>query len=238
MTTRGGTPPRRSSPTCGDVFAGRLRSVVAYGPAVEGEDEAPLTCLALVDSLGVSDLEACAQLAHAVGAPRPGHAAHPAGRRSSAARSTRFRSNTAEIIRAHERVFGDDPFDGITISREDLRRACETQVKSHLVHLREASSRRGGRPQAIAELVAHVGAGVRGAAAQRGAAERRRLDGARRRHARGRARRRPPRRHRRPTCWRSSGRQRFRPTTTPRGSSRSTSPPWSSSRAPSTAWRA
>ena len=42
-----------------------------------------------------------------------------------------------EIVRAHARVFGDDPFDGIPLAPEDLRRACETQVKGHLLHLRE-----------------------------------------------------------------------------------------------------
>jgi hypothetical protein len=41
------------------VFGDRLRSVAAYGPHVEGDTTVPLTCLALVDSLGLADLEAC-----------------------------------------------------------------------------------------------------------------------------------------------------------------------------------
>ena len=45
------------------VFADRLHSVVAYGPKVEGAGDGPLTCLALVDSLGIGDLEACASMA-------------------------------------------------------------------------------------------------------------------------------------------------------------------------------
>ena len=45
------------------VFAGRLQSVVAYGPSIEGASEAPLTCLALVESLGMGDLEGCARRA-------------------------------------------------------------------------------------------------------------------------------------------------------------------------------
>jgi len=44
-------------------------------------------------------------------------------------------------------------FDAASISPEDLRRACETQIKSHLVHLREGFIESGGRPQAIADLV-------------------------------------------------------------------------------------
>ncbi len=58
-----------------------------------------------------------------------------------------------EIIRAHQRVYGSDPFDGVAIAQADLRRACETQIKSHLVHLRESYVEAGGRPQAIADLV-------------------------------------------------------------------------------------
>ncbi|MSO84185.1 MAG: hypothetical protein EXQ53_12975 [Acidobacteria bacterium] len=134
------------------IFAGRLRSLVAYGPRVEGEGDAPLTCLALVESLGISDLEACARMAH-----------HWERRRLASPLvlpdQEFFRSLDAfpleygEILRAHESVFGPDPFAGAAISREDLRRACETQVKSHLVHLRQGFIEGGGRPQAIADLV-------------------------------------------------------------------------------------
>jgi hypothetical protein len=59
-----------------------------------------------------------------------------------------------EIIRSHQRVYGSDPFDGIAIAPADLRRACETQIKSHLVHLREDFIESGGNPSAIASLVA------------------------------------------------------------------------------------
>ena len=58
-----------------------------------------------------------------------------------------------EILRAHERLFGADPFERAVISHEDLRRACETQVKSHLLHLREGFIESGGRPESVAELV-------------------------------------------------------------------------------------
>ena len=134
------------------VFAGRLRSLVAYGPRVEGEGDTPLTCLAVVDSLGISDLDACARLAtqwvrHGVAIPLI--VPEQEFRRSLDA----FPLEYAEILRAHERVFGTDPFEGMTISREDLRRACETQVKSHLLYLREGFIETGGRPQAIADLV-------------------------------------------------------------------------------------
>jgi hypothetical protein len=134
------------------VFANRLRSVVAYGPHIEGADEAPLTCLVLVGSLGFSDLEACARIAPEW---ERRHLATPLilpedeFRRSLDA----FPLEYGEIVRAHERVFGDDPFDGIPLAHEDLRRACETQVKSHLVHLREAFIESGNKPAGVADLV-------------------------------------------------------------------------------------
>jgi hypothetical protein len=134
------------------VFAGRLRSVLAYGPHVDGVNEAPLTCLALVESLSVSDLEACARVEPEWERRRlatPLLVPEDEFRRSLDA----FPLEYGEIIRAHHRVFGTDPFDGIHIPREDLRRACETQVKSHLVHLREGFIEAGNRPQRIAELV-------------------------------------------------------------------------------------
>lgn len=134
------------------IFAGRLRSVVTYGPQIEGEGDAPLTSLALVDSLGISDLEACARMAHhwtRQGLAVPLILPEEEFRRSLDA----FPLEYSEILRAHERVFGADPFDGAAISREDLRRACETQVKSHLLHLREGFIEAGGRPQAITGLV-------------------------------------------------------------------------------------
>ena len=134
------------------IFAFRLRSVVAYGPQIDGDADDPLTCLALVDSLGSGDLEGCARIAHhwkrhslAIPLILPVQEF----RRSLDA----FPLEYGEIIRAHARVFGDDPFDGISIARDDLRRACETQVKSHLVHLREGFIESGGRPQEIAGLI-------------------------------------------------------------------------------------
>ena len=135
------------------VFGDRLRSVVAYGQTIEHAGDAPLTCLALVsDALTITDLEACAKLArgwgrHALATPLilPEHEF----RRSLDA----FPLEYGEIMRAHERVFGDDPFAGAAIPREDLRREVETQAKSHLVHLREGFIEAGGEPKAISDLV-------------------------------------------------------------------------------------
>lgn len=130
------------------IFGDRLRSVVAYGL----DTSETLSCLALVHSLTIVDLEACAEHAH--GWKRHGIATplilpEDEFRRSLDA----FPLEYAEIIRAHEVLFGSSPLDSTSIARADLRRACETQIKSHLVHLREGFIEAAGVPRAIAELV-------------------------------------------------------------------------------------
>lgn len=135
------------------VFGERLRSIVAYGPAIDGAADAPLTCLVLVASLGLGDLEACAHLGAAWRRERlatPLLLPVDEFTRSLDA----FPLEYGEILRAHQRVYGDDPFEGLAIAREDLRRACETQIKSHLLHLREGYLESGGSPRAVAGLVA------------------------------------------------------------------------------------
>jgi hypothetical protein len=134
------------------VFGDRLRSVVTYGPQNEGSAEAPLTCLALVSSLTVADLEACARLASRWKRARiatPLILPEEEFRQSLDA----FPLEYGEILRTERRIFGDDPFAGVTIDREDLRRACETQVKSHLLHLRQGFVETGGHPSAIGALI-------------------------------------------------------------------------------------
>jgi hypothetical protein len=137
------------------IFGHRLRSVVAYGPHAENGDgdlAEPFSCLALVASLTMEDLEASAAGAHDW---TRHHIATPLllvedeFHRSVDA----FPLEYAEILRAHQVLFGSNPFEGISIERADLRRACEAQIKSHLVHLREAYIESGGTPRAIADLV-------------------------------------------------------------------------------------
>src|SRR5688500_241745 len=135
-----------------NVFGDRLRSVVAFGPQLDGHTDVPLTCLALVSTLTMGDLEGCARTEtrwRRAGVATPLILPEAEFRSSLDA----FPLEYGEIVRAHQRVFGDDPFDGIAIAREDLRRACETQIKSHLVHLREGFIEAGGRPTAISDLV-------------------------------------------------------------------------------------
>jgi hypothetical protein len=134
------------------VFGSRVQAVVAYGPAVDGQADAPLACLALTDTLTLADLEACAARTAEWERRRiapPLLLTADEFRRSLDA----FPLEYGEILRSHARVFGDDPFVGLTIARDDLRRACEAQVKSHLLHLREGFLEARGRPAAIADMV-------------------------------------------------------------------------------------
>jgi hypothetical protein len=131
------------------IFSERLRSLVVYGDQV---DSGPLTCMALVTSLDAVDLDACARAVHGWhrhGLATPLILPEQEFRRSLDA----FPLEYSEMVRAHAHVYGDDPFDGVAIAPDDLRRACETQVKSHLLHLREEYIESGGRPQAVADVV-------------------------------------------------------------------------------------
>jgi hypothetical protein len=136
-----------------NVFGDRLRSVVAYGSNLDNSTRGPLTCLALVTSLSINDLEACAR---AAGRWHKERLATPLILTEAEFRSSldAFPLEYGEIIRMHRRLYGPDPFEGLAIAREDLRRACETQIKSHLVHLREGFLEAGGRPAAVADVVA------------------------------------------------------------------------------------
>ena len=137
------------------IFGHRLRSVVAYGPHAEngsGDLAEPFSCIAVVTSLTMADLEASAARTqdwtrHHIATPLL--LVEDEFRRSLDA----FPLEYAEILRAHQVLFGSDPFAGVSIDLADLRRACETQIKSHLVHLREAYIEAGGTPRAIADLV-------------------------------------------------------------------------------------
>src|SRR5690242_2301467 len=107
------------------IFGSRLRSVVAYGPHVDGQADQPLTCLALVDSLSIADLDGCAARSAAW------HRAHIATPLILPAEEFQrsldaFPLEYGEILRVHHTVFGADVLAGVSIAPADLRRACET----------------------------------------------------------------------------------------------------------------
>jgi hypothetical protein len=130
------------------VFGKRLQAVVAYGWQQRG----PITSLALVDSLTLEDLDACATRVKKWA--RRGAAAPLLLTPLEFVRSLdAFPIEYGEIIAHHQVVFGADPFEGLSIRPEDMRRACEVQVKSHLLHLREDYLEAAGHAAGVAALV-------------------------------------------------------------------------------------
>jgi hypothetical protein len=105
-----------------------------------------------VRSLSFDDLNTCAERAAVW--RRAGAATPLLLTRADFARSLdAFPIEYGEILSHHAILFGHDPFAGLSISRDDLRRACEVQVKSHLVHLREDYIEGGARRSEVDELV-------------------------------------------------------------------------------------
>lgn len=130
------------------IFGDRLEAFLAYGHG--GVSPAP--SVALVRTLTADDLAACAARASAW---HRGGAATPLllTRDEFAGSLDAFPIEYGEIIDTHQLLFGVDPFAGLAIRPDDLRRACEVQVKGHVLHLRENFVECGGRPSAVASLV-------------------------------------------------------------------------------------
>jgi hypothetical protein len=133
----------------GEIFGGRLRSLVVYAPAISGT---PTPTLAIVDGLSADDLRACAARA---GAWHDRELATPLVLESGEfARSLdAFPLEFGAILADHAVVTGANPFDGCRVDPADLRRACEVQARSHLLHLREGFIETQGRGDAIAALI-------------------------------------------------------------------------------------
>ncbi len=134
------------------VFGPRLRSCVAYGPGVT-EGGGAVATLALVESLTAEDLATCAASAtdwRRAGLATPLILPLDEFRRSLDA----FPLEYSAIAATEVRLFGEPPFDGLAVAAEDVRRACEVQVKSHLLHLREGYIEAAGDMGAVARLVA------------------------------------------------------------------------------------
>ena len=137
------------------IFGARLEAFVTYG-----RDMSPTPSLALVTSLDLGDLSACASR---VRRWQAGGAATPVvlTRREFGRSLDAFPLEFGEIIARHETLHGDDPFVGLAVAPGDLRRACEGQVRSLLLHLREDYMEAGGAQRAVATLVSESAADFR-----------------------------------------------------------------------------
>jgi hypothetical protein len=70
------------------------------------------------------------------------------------------------MLDRHVVVAGMNPFNGIQVMDADLRRACEIQAKSHVIHLRQGWIEAGGDGSKLAALAARSAAPLRALLAQ------------------------------------------------------------------------
>lgn len=137
------------------VFGDRLQAFLAFDPVIKPAEtsEDALHTLAVVDRVTFADLTACASLSPGwkrlklempllIGADEISRSLDV------------FPLEFSAIIATRRLIAGVDPFASITVSAEDLRRACEVQARSHLVHLREGYVEAGDRRAEVARLVA------------------------------------------------------------------------------------
>ena len=133
------------------IFGDRLRSLVTYRDA-GATVQAPTPTLAVVDALTVDDLRACADRMdawHEAGLATPLMLRPQEFGRSLDA----FPYEFGAILADYAVVSGENLFAGLRVNPADLRRACEIQVRGHLLHLREGYMETRGRSDAVAELV-------------------------------------------------------------------------------------
>jgi hypothetical protein len=141
------------------IFGARLRALVAYG-LHDAQDAGPLHTLALVNGMTFADLAACAPAT--AGWKQQGLAV-PLLISPDEFRRTLdvFPLEYDHILTDHVVLEGENPFDGLHVRETDLRRACEIQAKSHLIHLREGFLEGSREPGAIAGLIASSAAAFR-----------------------------------------------------------------------------
>jgi hypothetical protein len=144
------------------VFGTRLLSLVAYGLNARGDaptddhgDDAgrePVRTMAIVESLTEQDLRGCASRIaawHDTGLATPLIVPAHELERSLDVFPLEFEAISAD----HVVVAGANPFERATVESRDMRRACEVQARSHLLHLREGFVEAGGNPNALAVLI-------------------------------------------------------------------------------------
>jgi hypothetical protein len=148
------------------IFGSRLESLSIYGARdasqsarhdahAHGADDhsaAPTRTLAVIASLTADDLRACSALVeswHDAGLATPLLIGAGEFERSLDAFPLEF----GAILADHLVVSGRGPFDGVSVDPADMRRACEVQARSHLIHLREGFLETRGNGGALAVLI-------------------------------------------------------------------------------------
>jgi len=147
------------------VFGNRLLVVVAYEPASAPSPDHAVYTLALVDRVTMDDLSA---LLTVVPAWHKAKLATPLllGRDEFERTLDVFPIEYESILSNHVVIRGLWPTSSLQVGNADLRRACERQIKGHLIHLREGFLETHGRPSAVAGLLRASVASFRGSLRQ------------------------------------------------------------------------
>ena len=153
------------------IFGARLQSLSIYGTprhaqgdrdahgaqphashAAHGHNHPPTTTLAVVESMTHDDLRGCAgriAVWHDAGLATPLLIAAREFERSLDAFPLEF----GAIVANHVVVAGGSPFASLKVDPADVRRACEVQARSHLLHLREGYLETRARADALSVLI-------------------------------------------------------------------------------------
>ncbi|HJQ11816.1 MAG TPA: nucleotidyltransferase domain-containing protein [Gemmatimonadaceae bacterium] len=123
------------------AYGDGLRSVVLFGSAVAGEHKpgkSDYNVLVIVDALPLDRLRAVAAVSRAWGEDgNPPPMTFTAREWKSS--SDIFPMEYADILERHQVLFGDKPFDGISVSPAELRLQVERETMGKLLRLRQAT---------------------------------------------------------------------------------------------------
>lgn len=137
------------------AYGERLTAVVLYGSAAGGEHakQSDYNVLVLLDAIDRRSLLAASAVAGAwrdAGNPPPMTMTVDEWRRSADV----FPMEYADILDRHRVLYGQPPFDGISVTASNLRLQLEQQVMGKLLALRQATLLAGGDGRKQVELIA------------------------------------------------------------------------------------
>ena len=138
------------------AYGTALRSIVLYGSAAAGEHipkRSDYNVLVIVDALDSDRLTAASAASRAwteAGNPAPLTLTTPEWRGSSDI----FPMEYADILDRHKVLFGDPPFEGISVDRKDLRLQLEQEAMGKLIKMRQGVLASGNDGKRQVELLA------------------------------------------------------------------------------------